>query len=97
MSQRAASAPITIRTNKVAEIDALASAMDRSRNYIVNQAIEQYLEANTGRDEPVEAGASIAPVDKAVKPVGETAPRIDRVAGPADAFARLAAQHDWSV
>lgn len=36
-----------IRTAKVAEIDALAGAMDRSRNYIVDQAIEQYLEANT--------------------------------------------------
>ena len=47
MPQRAASEPITIRTAKVAEIDALAGAMDRSRNYSVNQAIEQYLEANT--------------------------------------------------
>ena len=38
MPQRATSEPITIRTTKVTEIDALAGAMDRSRNYIVNQA-----------------------------------------------------------
>ena len=35
MPQRAASEPITIRTDKVAAIDALASAMERSRNYVV--------------------------------------------------------------
>jgi hypothetical protein len=33
--------PITVRTSSdvVNEIDALASAMDRSRNYVVNQAL----------------------------------------------------------
>ena len=56
MPQRAASEPITIRTAKVAEIDALAGAMDRSRNYIVNQAIEQYLEANTWQMERIRDG-----------------------------------------
>ncbi|WP_229804792.1 ribbon-helix-helix domain-containing protein [Neogemmobacter tilapiae] len=40
MPQALTSEPITIRTAKVAEIDALAQAMDRTRNYIVNQAIE---------------------------------------------------------
>lgn len=79
MSQRAVSAPITIRTNKVAEIDALASAMDRSRNYIVNQAIERYLEANTGRDEPIEGGASTAPVDRAA-PIDKAMSSADRAA-----------------
>ena len=55
MPQRVASEPITIRTAKVSEIDALASAMDRSRNYIVNQAIEQYLEANAWQMERIAA------------------------------------------
>jgi metal-responsive CopG/Arc/MetJ family transcriptional regulator len=60
--QRAASEPITIRTAKVSEIDALANAMDRSRNYIVNQAIEQYLEANTWQMERIKSGISTSPI-----------------------------------
>jgi len=46
MSHEPATAPITIRAAKemVSEIDALAAAMDGSRNYIVNQALRQYLE-----------------------------------------------------
>ena len=52
--------PITIRTAKVAEIDALAAAMDRSRNYIVNQAIEQYLEANAWQVERIKDGMAAA-------------------------------------
>jgi Ribbon-helix-helix protein, copG family len=37
--------PITIRTSKdvVSQIDTLAAGMNRSRNYVVNQAIQQYL------------------------------------------------------
>ena len=37
--------PITIRASKdvINQIDALAADMDRSRNYVVNQAIQQYL------------------------------------------------------
>jgi predicted transcriptional regulator len=37
--------PITIRASKdvVSQIDALAASMDRSRNYVVNQAIQKYL------------------------------------------------------
>src|SRR3546814_14050239 len=48
MSREATTAPVTIRTAKetVDEIDTLAAAMDRSRNYVINQAIQQYLETN---------------------------------------------------
>ena len=37
--------PITVRARKdiVAQLDALASQVDRSRNYLVNQAIEEFL------------------------------------------------------
>mgnify|MGYP003571115276 CR=1 FL=1 len=56
MSQRTASEPITIRTAKVSEIDTLANAMNRSRNYIVNQAIDQCLEANTWQMERIKSG-----------------------------------------
>ncbi|MDR7127628.1 ribbon-helix-helix protein, CopG family [Pseudotabrizicola sp. 4114] len=82
MPQRAASEPITIRTAKVAEIDDLARAMDRSRNYIVNQAIEQYLEANTWQMERIREGIAAA-VDGKVAPAGEV-------------FAGIAAKHGWS-
>ena len=82
MPQRAASEPITIRTAKVSEIDALASAMDRSRNYIVNQAIEQYLEANAWQMERISAGITAARDSKVI---------------PADeVFDRIAEKHGWS-
>ena len=82
MSSRAASEPITIRTAKVAEIDALAEAMDRSRNYIVNQAIEQYLEANAWQMERIKDGI--------------TAAREGRVNPADEVFARIAAKHGWT-
>ena len=82
MSVRAESEPITIRTAKVSEIDALARAMDRSRNYIVNLAIEQYLESNAWQMERIEAGI--------------TAAREGRVRPADEVFDRIAAKHDWS-
>lgn len=82
MPQRAASEPITIRTAKVAEIDALAGAMDRSRNYIVNQAIEQYLEANTWQVERIKDGIAAA--------------RDGKVGSAGEVFAGIAAKHGWS-
>lgn len=81
MSRRAASEAITIRTAKVAEIDALADVMDRSRNYIVNQAIEQYLETNAWQMRRISDG-----IDAAQK--GEVAPA-------AETFDALAAKHGW--
>lgn len=82
MPQPAASEPITIRTAKVAEIDALAGAMDRSRNYIVNQAIEQYLEANTWQMERIRNGIAAA--------------RDGKVAPADEVFSGIAAKHGWS-
>lgn len=82
MPQRAITGPITIRTAKVAEIDALAGVMDRSRNYIVNQAIEQYLEANVWQMERIKAGI--------------VATREGRVAPAGVVFAGIAAKHGWS-
>lgn len=82
MPQRAASEPITIRTAKVAEIDALAGAMDRSRNYIVNQAIEQYLEANTWQMERIRDGIAAAR-DGKVEPADQV-------------FLGIAFKHGWS-
>lgn len=82
MSHRAASEPITIRTAKVSEIDALANAMDRSRNYIVNQAIEQYLEANVWQMERISAGIDAA--------------RDGKVMLADEVFSGIAAKHGWS-
>ena len=81
MSQRAASEPITIRTSKVSEIDALASAMDRSRNYIVNQAIEQYLDANAWQVECIKEGLADA--------------RAGRVYPADEVLAEIAVKHGW--
>ena len=82
MAQRATTEPITIRTAKVTEIDALAQAMDRSRNYIVNQAIEQYLEANAWQMERITTGIAAAREGKVV-------PADEVVAG-------IANKHGWS-
>lgn len=74
--------PITIRTAKVAEIDALAAATDRSRNDIVNQAIEQYLEANPWQVERIREGIAAA--------------RDGRVIPADEVFDRIATKHGWS-
>jgi len=81
MPQRIVSEPITIRTAKVAEIDALASAMDRSRNYIVNQAIEQYLAANAWQMTRIRDGIAAA--------------REGRVRPADEVFAAVARKHGW--
>ena len=81
MSQKPATAPITIRAAKetVDEIDAFAAAMDCSRNYVINQAIQQYLETNAWQVARIKAGLAAA--------------REGRVR-PADAvFAGIAAKH----
>lgn len=83
MAQESGTAPITIRTDKrtVNAIDALADAMDRSRNYIVNQAIEQYLHANAWQVERIKEGLADA--------------RAGRVIPADDVLAEIAAKHDW--
>lgn len=81
MSERATSEPITIRTAKVSEIDALANAMDRSRNYIVNQAIEQYLEANAWQLERITTGIAAA--------------RSGNVIPADEVFSGIATKHGW--
>lgn len=82
MPQPTPSEPITIRTTKVAEIDALAGAMDRSRNYIVNQAIEQYLAANAWQLERITTGIAAA--------------REGRVLPVSEVFDGIAAKHRWA-
>jgi predicted transcriptional regulator len=75
--------PMTIRAAKetVSELDALAVATDRSRNYLVNQALRQYLDANTWQVERINEG--IADV------------REGRVEPAEAVFARIGAKHGW--
>lgn len=81
MPPRNASEPITIRTAKVPEIDSLANALDRSRNYIVNQAIEQYLEANVWQMAKISAGIEAA--------------RTGQVRSAYEVFTAIADKHGW--
>jgi predicted transcriptional regulator len=52
----------SVRTDakKVQQLDRLAKQMDRSRNYIVNQAIDQLLELHAWQDERVKEGIRAA-------------------------------------
>ncbi|MGO8866304.1 MAG: CopG family ribbon-helix-helix protein [Alphaproteobacteria bacterium] len=81
MSQAGPTEPITVRAAKdiVSKIDALAAAMDRSRNYIVNQALRQYLETNAWQIERIEAGIAAA--------------REGRVRPAEEVFADIATKH----
>jgi len=81
MARRPSSEPITVRTAKVAEIDRLAAAMDRSRNYVVNEAIEQYLAANSWQIDRISEGMADA--------------RAGRTVPAAELFASIADEHGW--
>ena len=52
----------TIRSdsNKVRKLDQLANKLDRSRNYLVNQAIEQYLDINAWQIQQIKEGIKAA-------------------------------------
>ncbi len=58
----------SVRTDakKVEQLDRLAKQMDRSRNYIVNQAIDQLLELYAWQDERVKEGIRAADAGKFV-------------------------------
>ena len=44
----------------LSEIDAIAHAIDRSRNYVINQALWQYLEANAWQLQRINEGIADA-------------------------------------
>ena len=52
----------TVRTDskKVKQLDKLADRMDRSRNYVVNQAIDQLLEVHAWQVERTKEGIKAA-------------------------------------
>lgn len=47
-------------SEKVRQFDSLAEQQDRSRNYLVNQAINQFLESHVWQDQRVRAGIQAA-------------------------------------
>ncbi len=52
----------TIRSDstKVKKLDQLANKLERSRNYLVNQAIEQYLDINSWQIQQIKQGIKAA-------------------------------------
>jgi predicted transcriptional regulator len=54
--------PITVRTDKktVAKLDALAAQSERSRNYLVNQAIEEFLDVRHFQMQKIEESIAAA-------------------------------------
>lgn len=76
--------PMTVRTaqSKVDELDALAEAMHRSRNYVVNEAIAEYVATKKWQIERIQAG--IEDLEKG------------RVVPAEEVFAEIAAKHGWT-
>lgn len=75
--------PISIRTAKevVNEIDALATATNRSRNEVIDEALRQYVDANTWQTARIEEGIAAA--------------RDGRVRSAEDVLAEIAASHGF--
>jgi predicted transcriptional regulator len=84
MSRQHSTAPITIHAAQetVDGIDALAAATDRSRDDIVNQALQHYLEVNTWQVERIVEGLDAA--------------REGRLQPAEDVFANIGRKHGWS-
>ncbi len=79
MTMRTAS--FRLDQSKIARLDRLAAAMDRSRSWVVNQAIEQYLDHEEWFAEAVEDG--IAAADS-----GDLVPHEDAVTAARDRISK---------
>lgn len=84
MAQETDSTPMTIRTahSTVGELDALAEVMHRSRNYVVNEALAEYIATRKWQLERIQAGTKAAAAGH-VRPADEV-------------FAEIAARHGWT-
>jgi predicted transcriptional regulator len=51
---------VRIESKKVKQLDKLAGRLDRSRNYLVNQAIDHLLELNAWQEEKTRTGIQAA-------------------------------------
>jgi predicted transcriptional regulator len=57
---------LRIRPELTREIDALASALDRPKSWVVEKAVEAYLETQRWHIEAIEAGVAAADAGKVV-------------------------------
>ena len=55
-----------LEPDKVAALDALADSMDRDRTYLLNEAVEAYLEAQNWQLDQIRAGINEADAGKVV-------------------------------
>lgn len=76
---------ITIRASKVmlSEVDIMARELGKSRDYVINQALERYLEANPWQLELIKQGIADA--------------RAGHVSSSADVHAEIAAKHGFGA
>lgn len=84
MAQDRPTEPMTVRTSKevIRDLDALAVAMDRTRNYVVNQALQLYLETNAWQIEKIREGLKDAAEGRVL---------------PAEAvYSRIATKRGWT-
>jgi predicted transcriptional regulator len=83
MTSESPTEPITVRAAKatIAEIDALAATMDRSRNYVINQALRQYIDLNARDIERIKEGIADA--------------RAGHVYDADEVHAAIRAKHGW--
>ena len=51
---------VRTESRKVKQLDKLAEQQDRSRNYLVNQAINQFLELHAWQEEQIKEGIKAA-------------------------------------
>lgn len=58
---------VRAESNIVHQLDHIASSLDRSRNYLVNQAIQEYLEAHAWQIEKITQGIEAAERGELVK------------------------------
>lgn len=84
MPEETGTTPMTVRTahSTVGELDALAEAMHRSRNYVVNEALEEYIATRKWQIERIQAGIKAASEGR-VRPADEV-------------FAEIATKHGWA-
>jgi len=83
MGHAKATQAITVRTSSevIGGIDALAAATEQSRDFIVDQALRQYLDATTWQIDKIREGL--------------TAAREGRARPAEDVFAEIAVKHGW--
>lgn len=69
---------ITIKDDAAKKLDALAESMDRSRSWIANAAIEQYLEHQAWMDRETDAAIAAVEAGEPLIPHAEVMARLEQ-------------------